>query len=47
MAGLRLSSGISSLVPVGMSVQARRQAQMGRYSRARSGESGAGLQAAG
>jgi hypothetical protein len=47
MAALTLSSGITSILPIGTSVQARREAQVAHSSRGRSGESGAGFQPAG
>jgi hypothetical protein len=43
MAGLMLRSGISSLLPMGTSVQARREVQVAGYSRGRGGEPGAGF----
>jgi hypothetical protein len=47
MAGLTLSSGIKSILPMGTSVQARRAAEVAHYSRDRGGESGAGFEPAG
>lgn len=43
--GRTLSSGINGIYPMGTSVQARREAQVGaNYSRGRNGESGAGFE---
>jgi hypothetical protein len=47
MAELTLSSGIDSTLPMGTTVQARREAQGAHFSRGRTGESGAGFQPAG
>ena len=47
MAGLTLSSGIDSIFSMGTRVQARREAQVARYFRSRSGDSGAGFEPAG
>jgi hypothetical protein len=46
MTGLTVSSGINSIFPMGTSVQARRGA-VAHSSRGRSGEAGAGVEAAG
>jgi hypothetical protein len=48
MTGLTVSSGINSIFPMGTSVQARRGARVVAHSsRGRSGEAGAGVEAAG
>ena len=48
MTGRTLSSGINGIYPMGMSVQARREAQVvANYSCGRNGESGAGFEPAG
>jgi hypothetical protein len=47
MAGLTLNSEISSIFPMGMSVQARSRVRVAHDSRGRGGESGAGSQPGG
>lgn len=47
MAGLMLRSGLNSFFPIGTTVQPRRESQVTRFLRGRSGESSAGFEPAG